>query len=327
MMALLTYAASGIGFSCSIYNSDDYASQSISGDNIAFDGNALLDSESVSLQGSGSSVSPQSSYSYELSFNDDQMWSSAKTDSGRLVYGGKAIAGYEVSEAYVSSKSLVSDGSLTASYGNSQIKVSSQVKTFGSKFQDTARISPEFIFSQGMGIADTISDGSEFSDSQEKESHGLDHALQVEGFGKQSSIESLVYGETSFQWKSNVNAGLSGFSLGMGVAGRGNDESNLTILQMTGSATGFPTQRLPAGHIDVKRLFELDANLTIDDEFVEREIEEFNQENSIEKSLNNWYKLQQTSYVNLTGESSAEGWDKQPGLYFKMGMNFEVERS
>ncbi|MBN1236596.1 MAG: hypothetical protein JW999_11215 [Methanotrichaceae archaeon] len=326
MMFLLTDASADVSFSCSIYNSDDYSSQSISGENITFDGNAMLDGESVSLQGGGSSTSPQSSYSYGLSFNDDQMEAWAQTDSGHLAWGGKAIAWCDVSNASVSSKSAVSDGSLTTNYKNSNIQVTSQVETIGSKFQDTARISPNSIFSQGIGITDAVSDGSEISlDSQERESKGVDQTLLVDGFGKQSRIDSRIYGDTSFQWMSGVNAGLSSFSLGMDVAGRCSDEFNLTTLEMIGSATGFPTQKLPAGRIDIKRLFEPNPNLTIDDDFVEKEIEKFNQENSIDQSLNNWYNVEQTTYVNLTGDASAQGWDKQPGLYYKMKMDFKVE--
>ncbi|MDD4162557.1 MAG: hypothetical protein PHW87_08770 [Methanothrix sp.] len=327
ILFILNPAASGLSFSCSMQNSEDSISQSMSGENLVFDASAVLDSESISMQGSGSAIGPQSSYSYGLYFNGDPMVSAADTDSGNFSWSGKGIASWDISDASVSSKAVVVDGNLTLFYKNFEVEISEDVQTMESMFQEMAMISTDSVFSQGIGTTNAISgDSGDSTISQEDEIRGVDQILVVEGFGKSSKINSDLYGNAQVQWMSSVAAGESSYSLGMAAAGICEDESDLTRMEIIGQATGFPDQKLPPGHLDVESLFEGDSNSAIDKEFMANEIEKFNEENSIDQCLKYLYNLEQTTDFSLNGYTPIYEWSSHPGLFFKMKMDFKVDK-
>lgn len=306
-----------VGFSCRVYNSADSASEAVSGENLNFDGAALLENDLVTMEGKGSTISNQSYYSYELVCKEDHMQSAARTDSGQLAWGGRATAGYNSSVASLYSKAYISDGNYTAFYKNSDLAVSENVWALGSKFQEIASIFPHSLSSQGIGATDEASEGI----------RGTDQTLLVEGFGRWLRIDSEVMGKTSLQWMSGVDSSQSGYSLKMMMAGISDDESGIERMEMIGSGEGFPLQVLPPGRMNVNRLLEVNPNSTIDSQFIEKEIADFNRENSLNNSLSHWYNLNQSSIVNLTGITSGGEWNMTPGVRFKMKMALELDRA
>lgn len=307
-----------VSFSCNVYNSADSVSEAVFGENLDFGGAAFLANDLVSVEGKGSTVNNRSFYSYELLCQEDHMQSAAQTDSGQLAWAGSATASHNSSVASISSKASLSDGNLTAFYKNSDVAVSESIWAPSSKFQEVARISPHSLSSAGSGLTDQ----GERSYGQE-DMRGFDQSLLIEGFGRWLQIDSEVLGKTSLEWVSAVDSRQSNCSLNMAVAGRSDNESCISRMQMQGSGSGFPLQRLPAGRLDVNRQIEVNPNSTIDSRFIEEEIAGFNLDNSVNQSLDHWYNLEESSIVNLTGTTSDGLWDKTPGVYFRMKMALE----
>lgn len=309
-----------VSFSCNVYNSADSVSEAVFGENLNFGGAAFLANDLVSVEGKGSTVSNRSFYSYELLCQEDHMQSAAQTDSGQLAWGGSATASHNSSAASISSKASVSDGNLSAFYKNSDVAVSESVWAPGSKFQEAAKISPHTLSSAGSGLT-VQADGS----YGQEDMRGFDQSLLIEGFGRWLQIDSEVLGNTSLQWLSAVDSSQSNCSLNMAVAGRSDNESGISRLQMQGLGSGFPLQRLPAGRLEVNRQTVVNPNSTIDARFIDEEIAGFNQENSINQSLDHWYNLEQSSIINQTGTTSDGKWDKSPGVRFRMKMALEFD--
>lgn len=307
-----------VSFSCNVYNSADSVSEAVFGENLNFGGAAFLANDLVSVEGKGSSVSNRSFYSYELLCQEDHMQSAAETDSGQLAWGGSATASHNSSAASISSKAYLSDGNLTAFYKNSDVAVSESIWAPNSKFQEVARISPHSLSSAGSGQTDQ-GEGS----SGQEDMRGFDQSLLIKGFDRWLQIDSEVLGKTSLEWVSAVDSRQSNCSLNMAVAGRSDNESGISRMQMQGSGSGFPLQSLPAGRLDVNRQIEVSPNSTIDTRFIDEEIAGFNLNNSINQSLDHWYNLEQSSIVNQTGTTSDGLWDKTLGVYFRMKMALE----
>ena len=329
-----------ISFSCSIYNSVDSASETVWGENLNFDGTAMLENALVSVAGKGSTINNQSFYSYELVSNGDRMQSAAQTDSGQLDWVGSATADDKGSVASISPKASISDGNYTACYKNSDLSLTENVSAIGSKFQEVVSISPHFLSAQGGGLtAETISSGvtaplnqvedissnGDEIDDRGEGIRGLDHSLLVEGFGRWLRIDSQVLGRASLQWLSGVECSPSGYSLKMMVAGVSNEESGIDHMKMVGSGNGFPPQILPAGRLDMNRIPGVNPNSTIDASFINREIEAFNLDNSINESLDHWYNLNHSSMVNLTATAIGEETNMVPGVRFRMKMALELD--
>ncbi len=305
-----------VSFSCSIYNSADFASESVAGENLNFAGQAVLENELLFLEGGGLTINNRSFYSYELSVKEDLMKSAARTDSGLLAWRGRATAALDRKEASLSSRASVFDGNLTSNYGNSDVAVSESVWAPNSGFQEAAIISPHFLSTTGSGLTDEALAGEDI--------RGVDQRLLMEGFGRWLQINSTILGNTSLQWMSGADSTQSGYSLKMMVAGISDDPAGMERLEMVGSGSGIPPQKLPPGGLDVKRLFEVNPNSTIDAGFVEEESAAFNRENAINTSLNHWYNLEESSMVNLTGGTD-HNWEKVAGMYFKMRMSLEQD--
>lgn len=312
-------ASAEVSFSCSIYNSADSASESIAGENLNFAGQAVLENELLFLEGRGLTNSNRSFYSFELAREEDHIQASARTDSGLLAWGGSATAAYDLKEATISSRSSVFDGNLTSQYMNSDVAVSESVWAANSRFQEEAVISPHSLFSIGSGLAEEA--------SSREDIRGVDQSVLIEGFGRWLRIDSAILGNTSLQWMSMVDSAQSGYSLKMMLAGRSDDPAGIERMKMIGSGSGLSPQMLPPGELNVSRLIELNPNSTIDARFVEDESAAFNRENSINTSLSQWYNLQEFSMVNLTGMTSDLNWDRVAGVYFKMRMSLEQDKS
>ncbi len=339
LISILTVGlgAAEISFSCGIYNTNDYASESMSGENIAFDGGAALDVMSISLQGSGEATGPQSYYSFEMTGDGEYMQSAGKTDSGHLAWNGKMASAFNESEAAIASMAQVHDGLLETSYANQDFNVVENVRAMGSEYRETAKVSPKSIFSSGEGETYAPGEGQGGNsidaspppgDTSEEHVTGFSQCIAIEGFGKQSWIESEILGnasESSLQWLSMTAAEGSKYSVGMIAAGNFHDEEDISSLEMVGFATDFPTQRLPAVKIDVERLLDADPNSTIDKQFIEDVVMDFNRDNSINQSLYHEYNISQSANLSLPEGAEADGWDREAGVFFNMKMVFEVE--
>lgn len=328
-----------VSFSCSVYNTADCASETVSGENLNFGGIAVIEKDLVAVTGKGSTVNNQSFYSYELACKGDRLQSAARTDSGVLSWGGSATAAYNGSSASISSRAFVSDGNYSAYYRNADVAASERIQVMGLQFQETAKISPHLLSFHSSDIIDPSSnyqeekqmnndswrDGELDDNSSGEDICGLDQSLLVEGFGRWLRIDTAVVGNTSLHWLSGVDSSQSGYSLKTMVTGAASNESDIQRMEMKGYGTGFPPQILPAGKMNVKEIFEVNPNSTIDANFVDEEIACFNLEKSINESLNHWYNLNQSSIVNLTGTTSGGEWNMVPGVRFRMKMSLDLD--
>jgi|GEM_PF-819615 len=319
IMGSIRCVSAEVSFSCSIYNSADYASESVAGENLNFAAQAVLENELLFLEGGGSTINNRSLYSYELVVDEDHMQSAAQTDSGLLAWGGRATAACDHKEASISSKASVSDGNLTTLYGNSDVSVSESVWAPNSRFQQVAIISPHSLSTMGRGVANEASTAGDV--------RGVDQSLLIEGFGRWLQIDSRVLGNMSLHWMSGADSTQSGYSLKMILTGRSDDPAGIERMEMIGSGSDIPPQILPPGGLDVSRLIEVNPNSTIDARFVEEESVDFNRENAINASLDHWYNLEESSIVDLMDRTSDLNWNKVAGAYFRMRMSLEQDNN
>jgi hypothetical protein len=135
------------------YNSEDSASMSLEGANLAFDSFCTLEPHSLTYSNGGSSNKLEAEYSYSLTLNGDTMFSSAKTDSGMFGWSGNVDAGGDLglNSLKVSTRSAVKDGSLNIAYGNDKFKVQEKVEAENSGYLQQAQLGPGTVASVGSG--------------------------------------------------------------------------------------------------------------------------------------------------------------------------------
>lgn len=327
-------AAAEVSLQCTYYNSLDYMSTYITGDNLEFEGFTRLMPTSILYKSGGKSTGPDCSYSYDMCLNGDRQYSGADTDSGgfswsNIINCNDAEGGSDASDLSVSSMAK-EDGILNAYCGNSDIKVNYYVETNGVSFVQNAKITRDSFSSKGSGGTIPDSHGDDVSDDDEgfqdtPTIKGFKQSIRVDAGDTPGEIEVNVEGETEALWRNKVEGDASGYSFGMEAKGFCNN--TMDELEMLGKASDFPDVRLPPGNVSVDVHYEDASDEYLQDylDFIGETYEEFCEDYPQKENSLLWYLLNQEAYVNPVEGEAPDEIDLPEGAgYYRMKMKFFV---
>ena len=325
-------------------NNKDKIDETIETENAAYKETTAVTSNSLSLTGKGSSTKSDCAYSHQQNLNDDPLESAVTTNSGAFAWGvnAKSDTSSKSDEHTISTRSIVVAGSLTTTLANQDQTVNNNVGVSGGIYQEQSMLSSSSIYSQGFG---QIQDQSKKSDSgstatadsqTDQDSKSLAQALSVTGVKNQGKIATEVAGATAAQWSSGVksstsqesNEPKSTTSFGISVTGYSVDPDN-PKLGMVGTATGFPTQILPPGTLQVSETITPSELKDMKDmlKSAEAEHQAFDNEyNPVVPTSFLWYYLDQKTYVNPINEPLIEG-QGNPGTLYHMNIGFTMKNN
>jgi hypothetical protein len=126
------------------------------------------------------------------------------------------------------------------------------------------------------------------STTENKDLHqGIKYFMAVEDSAnnKHGSIEAQIMGSTEAQWKTQVKFGSDEYLFG--VKTRGIGLAPIDELSIIGKATGFPTQILPPGNVNIK----YEDKITEYTKSIEKELQDFDSEYAGKTTPALWYYL------------------------------------
>lgn len=162
--------------------------------------------------------------------------------------------------------------------------------------------------------------------SEEMESQGIKHTMEI-AYGKRTgSIETDVIGVTEAQWA--INAGYNGDQYVFGTKVRGINTEPMDDLDMTGKAANFPTQILPPGVVKIIYSDEFDPWELVEDKdyvaMVDSEFHDFDTEYSGVSTPALWYSLRNL-YYKTTPMTYTLISDQSLGFeIYNFGMGFSI---
>lgn len=334
IVLLSTNAAAEVSLQCTYYNSFDYMTTDMIGDNLEFEGFTRLMPTSLLYKSVGKSTGSDCSYSYDMCLNGDRQYSGADTDSGGFSWSGiinRDDAEGDSGTFDLSASSMVKDdGVLRAYCGNSDIKVEYYVETNEAFFVQNAKITKDLSSFKGSGSTIPDSHGDDISDDDEV----LQDTLTIKGFKElirvdagdtQGQIEVNVEGETESLWRDKVEGDASGYTFGMEA--KGVCKNTMDELEMLGKASDFPQVRLPPGNVSVDVHYEDEYDKYLQDylDFIGETYEEFCEDYPQKENSLIWYLLNQEAYVNpIEGEGPNENDPPEEIDYYRMKMTFSV---
>lgn len=346
LIALCSIAGADISFNANLYNSEESVSADLQGDNINYAAFAELNPDSIYYSGGGTSTEPDCSYSHSITNNGKSLESSAKTDSGELMFHSQASSNYygDGGKAFeLSLKNVVANGFLSSHYSNPDLSVDKTIDLNMAIYSENARIDANQVQSIGSGVTLVFDkDDEETAGSNEDEdasedsgksrnavSKDITQIVSVKSRDKQSKIDTNLHGDVDAVWKNGVMANGNDHFLGSAITGvtRGSRDE----MEMMGDATGFPTQRLPPGEIDLScKVIDNDDFSTDEIEKILKNFQEEQDRFKVDYPLGSnqalWYYLDLKAKAN-SGVEDPSG-DPDPSLagrYFNMHMLFSVD--
>ena len=341
-------AAAEISFNCNLYNSEDSVSADLQGDNLRFSAYAELNPDSIYYSGGGSSTEPDCSYSYTITNNGKELASGAKTNSGELMFQSQVISNYngEGGKAFdLSLKNLVANGVLNSHYSNPDLSVEKATDLNMAIYAENARMGTDQMQSLGSGVtlvfddaeaeneAVTSGNGNDAAENsgsgQNSVTKGITQTVSVESRGRNNVIETNLHGDVDAVWMDGVMAKGSDYYLASAITGV--SRSTQDEMEMLGKSTGFPTQRLPPGEIDLSFKEIGDEDFSKDEiekllKDFQEEQDRFNEELQLNSNTALWYYLNQKATVNLGNDDPTDDPDiSLAGRYFNMHMRFGVD--
>jgi hypothetical protein len=148
------------------YNSEDFMSMDLIGQNLNFGGMLYVDTQNLIYKNGGSSNDPNGFYAFDISFNDDAYHSSSYIEKGSFSWTAEAKStdfaypnaypdGFFILNANNNVRDYDNDdkdhGTLISSYGNSNVNVENYVKTFDAGYSESIGISQESVQAKGGG--------------------------------------------------------------------------------------------------------------------------------------------------------------------------------
>jgi hypothetical protein len=130
-------------------------------------------------------------------------------------------------------------------------------------------------------------DSSESTTENKNSPQGIKYFMAVEDSAnnKQGSIDAQIMGSTEAQWKTQVKFDSDEYLFG--VKTRGIGLAPIDELSIIGKATGFPTQKLPPGNVNIK----YEDKITKYTESIEKELQDFDSEYAGKTTPALWYYL------------------------------------
>ncbi len=321
-----------IDLSMNFYNSFDDLSVSLAGENLDFDGSAILMPDSLKYSNGGQSNQPEGYYSYSIALNDNAIGSGAATNSGAFGWQTKVDLNSkgDGSRTFTLSKyNFVEDGILESSSSNPNTKIDQVIIANNAAYLQKATISQDCINSNGKGVTMEIKTAdqspTEPENAQDAPTKGF---LTITGVSQDDTfviISTNAQGDMNTQFGDRIRSVPSNFDAGNSVVGY--SKTQMTNLEMVGQATGFPTQRLPPG--DLKASIKEGTEGTPPEivsigEHYQQEMTSFR--NRYPQSSNPlWYLIDQRACIPLY-ESENIYSPAYSGELFTMNMDFSVRR-
>jgi hypothetical protein len=342
LITLCSIADADLSFKCNLYNSEESISTDLQGDNLNYAAFAELNPDSIYYSGGGFSTEPDCSYSHSITNNGKALESSAKTDSGELMFHSLVDSNYcgDGGKAFeLSLKNVVANGFLNSHYSNPDLSVEKTTDLNMAIYSESAGIDANQVQSMGSGVTLVFDENNketaggddtataDSGTSQNAVTKDITQIISVEGRDKQSKIETNLHGDVDAVWKNGVMANANDYYLGSAITGvtRGSQDR----MEMVGEATGFPMQRLPPGEVDLS--YKVIENEDFSAEEIEKILEDFREEQDrfkeeypIGTNQALWYYLDQKAAANCGEQNPPEDPDLSlAGQYFNMHMLFQ----
>jgi len=145
---------------------------------------------------------------------------------------------------------------------------------------------------------DSENEGSSETSSEEKQSQGIKHTMEIVYGKRTGSVETDVIGVTEAQWV--TRAGYDGEQYFFGTKVRGVSTEPMDDLEMTGKAANFPTQIMPPGEVKIVYNNEFDPWELVNDKdyaaMVDSEFRDFDSQYSGVSTPALWYSLSNLYY-------------------------------
>ena len=350
LIFLGSIAQAEVSLQCNFYNSEDEVSMSLEGSNLGFSAQVILEPDFLSYDNGGSSNDEDSHYSYNLNFNGKSISSGAETNNGG--FGWSAIANSNIdgegSKALsVTSHSQVADGYLDTYSANSYLNVARSIAVNNGYYSETSTIGADNLNSKGSGTiknektkaSSTGGDNKGSTDSTDtnadamnpgstSQNNGFIQLMTMSSDKKESSVNTVVQGDTQAQWGNYVETKPNLNVLEVGVDGHTDSSVDALNLGMTGKATGYPTQSLPPGSLKITstKTNPADKKAIEGQEFIESLVGDFNTDYGLSPKLL-WYYLNQNAWVNPISQDPKDGGSSSTGDYYHMGMGFAFKEA
>jgi hypothetical protein len=140
------------------YNSEDFMSMDLVGQNLNYGGLLYLEPQTMMYKNGGSSNDPNGFYSFNIRYNEDSFHSGASTESGGFSWTAEIKPSWnDVSYVYpneffrLDSYHFVKDGILKSSFGNENVNVEEYIKTFDASYSESIGINVAGVQSKGSG--------------------------------------------------------------------------------------------------------------------------------------------------------------------------------
>jgi hypothetical protein len=343
-------AEAEVSLQCNFYNSEDEVSMSLEGSNLGFGAQVILEPDFIGYENGGSSIAEDSHYSYNLNFNGKSISSGAETNNGG--FGWSAIANSDVdgegSKALsVTSHSQVADGYLNTYSSNPYLNVARSIAVNNGYYFETSTIGADNLNSKGSGTiinqkkeTGNIGDDSKGSTDSAvtnvdagnpgstSQNNGFIQLMTMSSDKKESSINTIVQGDTQAQWGNYVETKPNLNVFEVGVDGHTDSSVDALNLGMTGKATGYPTQSLPPGSLKITstKTNPAEKKAIEGQEFVESLVGDFSTDYGLSPKLL-WYYLNQNAWVNPISQDPNNGGSSSTGDYYHMGMGFAFKEA
>lgn len=259
---LISPALATVTVSSNYYNEDSSLSNDLTIDSGIYSDFTLLDQNDIFFTGGGKSTQPSSSFSQDIASvngqNKDAVSSSVKTSSGSFGWSSTRSSDEAGNKVKMNTKYSVSDGNVQAHFSNDRFETGKDLTVTGGSYIGVADIFPDNLYSAGNGytpIGNNLLDESIFIGDS-------DNWGWIDLYQDGTGIKS--------KWRDLVQASPDSQLYGMSMETAALDGE--AVFGMTGDASGFPMQHLPAGNLEVVKTLDVKpgdgsgSSVTIDTE-------------------------------------------------------------